>query len=151
MTHHESRLPGRPDARAASRSSPSSGCADPLAGLLMVVAEVALAALLAIWFGLRHWAGAAGPPATAPATDGTPTVVVSVFAAAAALAAVALLRARWHWAGGMQVVVALALGAAALASLVEGSGQEPPAPAPSYRSPPCLSGGDSDECARSGG
>ncbi|MEV7907269.1 DUF6234 family protein [Streptomyces anulatus] len=53
--------------------------------------------------------------------------------------------------GGMQVVVAVALGAAVLASVAEGDSHHPPEPAPTWNSPPCRSGGDNSECARSGG
>ncbi|MFI0872933.1 DUF6234 family protein [Streptomyces parvus] len=64
------------------------------------------------------------------------------------------LRSGWYWSGGTQVVVAVALGVTVLATAVQGSGREAPepapAPAPTYVSPPCRSGGDSDECARSG-
>ncbi|MGC5529909.1 DUF6234 family protein [Streptomyces sp. SR-10] len=73
--------------------------------------------------------------------------------------AVALLRNRWHWAGGTQVLVAMALCVAALASAVQErpdpwSDRDPAptvTPSPAWNSPPCRSGGDNSECARSGG
>ncbi|MFD5690362.1 DUF6234 family protein [Streptomyces rubiginosohelvolus] len=163
MTHSGSRLPGRPDERAASRqpSSAPGGCADPLMGVLLVVAEAAAGALLVLWLavrGLTRSREATGgkvsaPPPADPGTDWTPVVVAAVLALLVACVAVGLLRGGWYWSGGMQVVVALTLGVGVLSFLVEGGGQEPPAPepAPTWSSPPCLSGGDSDECARSGG
>ncbi|MEV5850772.1 MULTISPECIES: DUF6234 family protein [Streptomyces] len=162
MTRPESRLPGRPDERAASRSSAPGGCADPLMGLVLVVAEAAGGALLALWLGLRGLArsrahemsadkGGSAPPPVDPGTDWTPAIAVGALALVVACLAVALLRGRWHWAGGMQVVVAVALGAAVLASIAEGSSRNPPEPAPTWNSPPCRSGGDHSECARSGG
>ncbi|WP_330445817.1 DUF6234 family protein [Streptomyces anulatus] len=162
MTRPESRLPGRPDERAASRSSAPGGCADPLLGLLLVVAEAAGGALLALWLGLRGLArsrahempadkGVSASPPADPGTDWTPAIAIGVFALVVACLAVALLRGRWHWAGGMQVVVALALGAMILAGVVEEGSRKPPEPAPTWNSPPCRSGGDNSECARSGG
>ncbi|MFI7289308.1 DUF6234 family protein [Streptomyces anulatus] len=73
--------------------------------------------------------------------------------------AVALLGNRWHWAGGMQVLVAMALCGAALASAAQDRPDPWPergpaptiAPSPAWNSPPCRSGGDNSECARSGG
>ncbi|WP_098026523.1 DUF6234 family protein [Streptomyces sp. st115] len=161
MTHPESRLPGRPDERPASRwqSSDPGGCADPLVGLLLVVAEVALGALLALWLGLRGLARSRGaaegkmssPPPADPGTDWTPVVALVVVTLLVACVAVGLLRSGWYWSGGTQVVVAVALGVTVLASAVQGSGREAPEPAPTWNSPPCRSGGDNAECARSGG
>ncbi|MEU5371163.1 DUF6234 family protein [Streptomyces sp. NPDC005951] len=161
MTHSGSRLPGRPDGRAsAARSSPvSGGCADPLVGVLLVVAEAAAGALLAIWLmtrGLARSPEATGgrlsaPPPADPGTDWTPVAVFAVLALLVACVAVGLLRGGWYWSGGMQAAVAVALGVMALASAGQGSGREAPEPAPTWNSPPCRSGGDSDECARSGG
>jgi hypothetical protein len=134
-------------------------------GLLLVVAEAAAAALLALWLVVRglarsrpHGAPAgkesAPPPPMDPGgggADWTPVIAFGVLALAVACIAVALLRGRWYWAGGTQVVVAVALGAMVLAFVVEGSSRKPPEPAPTWNSPPCRSGGDSSECARSGG
>ncbi|MBK6042182.1 hypothetical protein JHN58_07370 [Streptomyces sp. MBT55] len=160
MTHSGSRLPGRPDERAASRqpSSAPGGCADPLMGVLLVVAEAAAGALLALWLAVRGLTRArevpeskvSAPLPVDPGTDWTPVVVLAVLALLVACAAVGLLRGGWYWSGGMQVVVAVALGVTVLASAVQGSGREAPEPAPTWNSPPCRSGGDSDECARSG-
>lgn len=128
-------------------------------GLLLVVAEVALSALLTVWLGLRGLARSqkatesevSAPPPADPGTDWTPIVVLGVLALLVACVAVALLRSGWHWSGGMQAVVAMALGLAVLASAAQGNGRETPEPTPTWNSPPCLSGGDNDECARSGG
>ncbi|MYR80928.1 DUF6234 family protein [Streptomyces filamentosus] len=164
MTHSESRLPGRPDERASAARSSSApgGCADPLVGVVLVVAEAAAGALLAIWLmvrGLTRSHEATGgkvsaPPPADPGTDWTPVVVIAVLALLVACVAAELLRSGWYWSGGTQVVVAVALGVTVLATAVQGSGREAPepapAPAPTYASPPCRSGGDSDECARSG-
>ncbi|MFJ8844082.1 DUF6234 family protein [Streptomyces cyaneofuscatus] len=158
MTHPEGRLPGRPAERAAGRPSEPGGCADLLLGLVLVVAEAAAGAMLALWLGMRGWARAheatagktSAPLPAAPGTDWTPTIALGVFAAVVAVIAVALLRGRWLWAGGLQVLVALVLGVAVLGS-TQGSGKEPPNPVPTWNSPPCRSGGTSDECARSGG
>lgn len=160
MTPAESRLPGRPAERAASRrqSPEPGGCADLLVGLLLV-AEVALGALLALWLGLRGLARSRGaaegkmsaPPPADPGTDWTPIVVLVVLTLLVACVAVGLLRSGWYWSGGMQVVVVVALGVTVLASAVQGSGREAPEPAPTWNSPPCRSGGGNDECARSGG
>ncbi|MFD3414672.1 DUF6234 family protein [Streptomyces cyaneofuscatus] len=67
--------------------------------------------------------------------------------------ATVLLRGRWYWAGGIQVLVAVALCTVTFTSAhwSDGHASSPPAPAPTWNSPPCRSGGDSDECARSGG
>ncbi|MFD4022857.1 DUF6234 family protein [Streptomyces sp. NPDC058576] len=162
MTRPESRLPGRPDERADAPRQPSSnpgGCADPLVGLLLVVAEASLGALLTVWLVLRGLARSreaaegevSGPPPADPGTGWTPIVVLGVLALLVACLAAALLRGGWLWSGGMQVVVAMALGVAVLASAAQGTGREAPEPAPTWNSPPCLSGGDNDECARSGG
>ncbi|MGW4037476.1 DUF6234 family protein [Streptomyces sp. NPDC004778] len=75
----------------------------------------------------------------------------AVLALLVACVAVGLLRGGWYWSGGMQAAVAVALGVMVLASAGQGSGREAPEPAPTWNSPPCRSGGDSDECARSGG
>ncbi|MBT2898269.1 hypothetical protein HET64_16930, partial [Streptomyces sp. McG3] len=153
MTRPASRLPGVPDERAASRPSAPGGCADPLMGLVLVVAEVAAGALLALWLGLRGLARSRSadmpvdkaPAPVDPGTDWTPAIAIGVFALVVVCLAVALLRGRWHWAGGTQVVVAAALGAMVLASVVEGSSRNPPEPAPTWNSPPCRSGGDNSE------
>ncbi|WP_326704009.1 DUF6234 family protein [Streptomyces cyaneofuscatus] len=161
MTHPERRLPGRPAERggAAGRPPAPGGCADPLLGLFLVVAEVTVCVPLFLGLGLRAWARSSGtahakgsPPPADPGTDWVPLAVLGVLALAVALVAVPLLRGRWLWAGGMQVIVALVLCAAALASAGGGEArEEPPNPAPTWNSPPCRSGGNSDECARSGG
>ncbi|SCE12031.1 hypothetical protein GA0115243_106722 [Streptomyces sp. ScaeMP-e83] len=125
---------------------------------MLVVAEVAAGAISALWLGMRGWARShestagtmSAPLPTAPGVDWTPAIALGVFAAGVAVIAVALLRARWRWAGRIQVLVALVLGAAVLAA-TQGSGKEPPAPAPTWNSPPCRGGSTSDECARSGG
>ncbi len=162
MTHSGSRLPGRPDERAVSRQPSSSpgGCADPLMGVLLVVAEAAGGALLLLVIALRTLAPPHGPSESFADVWG-PAIALAALAAVPAGLAVALLRNRWHWAGGMQVLVAAALCAAALASAVQQRPDPwadrgpaptvPPSPAPTWNSPPCRSGGDSDECARSGG
>ncbi|WP_432022180.1 DUF6234 family protein [Streptomyces parvus] len=164
MTHSESRLPGRPDERARAARSPSApgGCADPLAGVLLVVAEAAAGALLTIWLMVRGLARPheatggklSAPPPADPGMDWTPVAVFAVLALLVACVAAKLLRSGWYWSGGTQVVVAVALGVLVLATAVEGSLREAPeptpAPASTYASPPCRSGGDSDECARSG-
>ncbi|ROV68918.1 DUF6234 family protein [Streptomyces globisporus] len=161
MTHSESRLPGRPDERAAARqpSSDPGGCADPLTGVLLVVAEAAVGALLLLVIALRTLAPPHGPSEGFADAWG-PAIALAALAVIPAGLAVALLRGRWHWAGGMQVLVAVALCAAALASAVQkrpdpwaDRGPVPtisPSSAPTWNSPPCRSGGDSDECARSG-
>ncbi|MFD3645731.1 DUF6234 family protein [Streptomyces cyaneofuscatus] len=161
MTHPERRLPGRPAERGVAAGQPSApgGCADPLLGLFLVVAEVAVCAPLFLGLGLRAWARSSGtayvkesPPAADPGTDWVPLAVLGALAVAVAVGAVLLLRGRRLWAGGMQVIVALVLCAAALTSAGGGEArEEPPNPAPTWNSPPCRSGGDSDECARSGG
>ncbi|MFH9473498.1 DUF6234 family protein [Streptomyces anulatus] len=162
MTRPESRLPGRPDERAASRRQPSSepgGCADLLAGVLLVVAEAAAGALLALWLAARsltrpHEATGgklSAPPPADPGAEWVPIAVLAALALLVACVAVGLLRSGWPWSGGMQVVVAVALGAAVLAFVVEGDAHHPPEPAPTWDSPPCRSGGDTSECARSGG
>ncbi|MGW9305400.1 DUF6234 family protein [Streptomyces cyaneofuscatus] len=161
MTHPERRLPGRSAERggAAGRPPAPGGCADPLLGLFLVVAEVTVCVPLFLGLGLRAWARSSGtahakgsPPPADPGTDWVPLAVLGVLALAVALVAVLLLRGRWLWAGGMQVIVALVLCAAALASAGGGEArEEPPNPAPTWNSPPCRSGGNSDECARSGG
>lgn len=130
-------------------------------GLVLVVAEAAAGALLALWLGLRGLARsrpddlpaneAPTPDPVAPDADWTLTIAIGVFALVVACLAVALLRGRWHWAGGTQVVVAVALGAMVLASVVEESSRKPPEPAPTWNSPPCRSGGGTSECAHSGG
>lgn len=128
-------------------------------GVLLVVAEAAAGALLVLWLAVRGLTRSreategkvSAPPTADPDTDWTPVVVAAVLALLVACVAVGLLRGGWYWSGGMQVVVAVALGAAVLASAVQGSGREDPDPAPTWNSPPCRSGGDSDECARSGG
>ncbi|MFC8695091.1 DUF6234 family protein [Streptomyces parvus] len=164
MTHSESRRPGRPDERARAARSPSTpgGCADPLVGVLLVVAEAAAGALLAIWLMVRGLARSheatggepSAPPPADPGVDWTPVVVIAVLALLVACVAAELLRSGWYWSGGTQVVVAVALGVTVLATAVQGSGREAPEPAPAPAStdasPPCRSGGDSDECARSG-
>ncbi|MGW7228370.1 DUF6234 family protein [Streptomyces cyaneofuscatus] len=161
MTHPERRLPGRPAERGMAAGQPSApgGCADPLLGLFLVVAEVVACVPLFMGLGLRAWARSSGtaygkesPPPAGPGTDWVPLAVLGVLAVAVAVAAVLLLRGRWLWAGGMQVIVALVLCAAALTSAGGGEAwEEPPNPVPTWNSPPCRSGGDSDECARSGG
>ncbi|MFQ6852270.1 DUF6234 family protein [Streptomyces sp. 35M1] len=164
MTHSENRLPGRPDERASAARSPSApgGCADPLVAVLLVVAEAAAGAVLAIWLMVRGLARrhettggkVSAPPPADPGVDWTPVVAFAVLALLVACVAAELLRSGWYWSGGTQVVVAVALGVMVLATAVEESVREAPertpAPAPTYSSPPCLSGGDSDECARSG-
>ncbi|WP_103509700.1 DUF6234 family protein [Streptomyces sp. SM13] len=160
MTHSESRPPGRPDEKAASRrrASEPGGCADLLMGLLLVVAEATAGALLLIVIAVRTLAPPHGPSEGFADAWG-PTIALAVPAVIPAGLAVSLLRNRWHWAGGMQVLVAAALCAAALASAVErrpdpwtdrGPGPTT-APAPTYVSPPCRSGGDNAACAHSGG
>ncbi|WGP12161.1 DUF6234 family protein [Streptomyces sp. SH5] len=161
MTHSESRLPGRPEERAASRqpSSTPRGCADPLVGVLLLVAEAAAGALLVLWLMVRgltrsneatEGKGSAPPPVDQGA-DWMPIAVIAVIALLVACVAAALLRSGWYWSGGTQVLVAVALGVATLAAAAQEGGREAPEPAPTWNSPPCLSGGDSDECARSGG
>ncbi|MFE8913100.1 DUF6234 family protein [Streptomyces globisporus] len=161
MTHSGSRLPGRPDERTASRQpSPApGGCADPLTAVALVAAEAAAGALPALWLVVRGLTrsreateGKASAPLPAdPGTDWAPVTVLAVLALLVACVAVGLLRSGWYWSGGTQVVVAVALGLTVLASAVQGSGRVAPGPAPTWNSPPCRSGGDSDECARSGG
>ncbi|NDZ60583.1 hypothetical protein G3I43_23120 [Streptomyces anulatus] len=158
MTRPESRLPGRPDERAASRSPAPGGCADPLLGLVLVLAESVLGALPVLVVAATTLWPPHGPSRGFVDTWG-PTLVLAALAVVPAGLAVALLRHRWHWAGGAQVLVAVALCAAALTSAV----RERPdpwrdhdpartvAPSPAWDSPPCRSGGDNDECARSGG
>lgn len=145
---------------AAGRPSAPGGCADPLLGLFLVVAEVAACAQLFLGLGLRArarsfeaaYAKGSAPPPADPGTDWVPVAVLGVVAVVVALVAVVLLRGRWLWAGGMQVIVALVLCAAALMSAGGDEFQEEPSnPAPTWNSPPCRSGGDSHECARSGG
>ncbi len=125
-----------------------------------MVAEAAAAALLALWLVLRGLSrshemsadkASSPPPPVDPGTDWAPAIAFGVLTLVVACLAVVLLRDRWHWAGGMQAVVAVALGAAVLASVVEESSRTPPEPAPTWNSPPCRSGGDNGECARSGG
>ncbi|MFH8881517.1 DUF6234 family protein [Streptomyces californicus] len=157
MTDPVGRLPGRPGERSAAKRA--GGGADLLMGVVLVVAEAAAGALLALWLvvrGMTRPHEAAGGKLSAPlppdpGTDWTPIVAVAVFALLIACAAVALLLSGWYWSGGIQAVVAVALGVALLASAVQGSGREAEEPAPAWNAPPCLSGGDSDECARSGG
>ncbi|MFD4174048.1 DUF6234 family protein [Streptomyces anulatus] len=161
MTRPESRLPGRPDERAASRqpSSGPGGCADLLAGALLVVAEAAAGALLTLWLAVRgltrpHEATGgkvSAPPPADPVPDWVPMAVLAALALLVACVAAVLLRSGWYWSGGMQVAVAVALCAAILASALEGDSHHPPEPAPTWDSPPCRSGGDNGECARSGG
>ncbi|KND37932.1 hypothetical protein IQ60_01360 [Streptomyces europaeiscabiei] len=158
MTHPESRLPGRPDERAASQSSTPGGCADPLMGLVLVLAELVLGALPLFVVTVTTLSPPHGPAEGFADTWG-PTLTLAALAVIPTGLAVALLRNRWHWAGGTQVLVAMALCAAALASAV----QERPDPwsdrdpgptatsSPAWNSPPCRSGGDTSECARSGG
>lgn len=126
-------------------------------GLLLVVAEATAGALLLIVIAVRTLAPPHGPSEGFAAWG--PTIALAVLAVIPAGLAVSLLRNRWHWAGGMQVLVAAALCAAALASAVErrpdpwtdrGPGPTT-APAPTYTSPPCRSGGDNAACAHSGG
>ncbi|MEV8447974.1 DUF6234 family protein [Streptomyces parvus] len=161
MTHSESRLPGRPDERASAARSSSApgGCADPLVAVVLVVAEAATGALLLLVIASRTLAPPHGPSESFADVWG-PTIALAALAVVPAGLAVTLLRNRWHWAGGMQVFVAAALCAAALASAAQqrpdpwaDRGPAPtitPSPAPTWNSPPCRSGGDSDECARSG-
>ncbi|MFF5768939.1 DUF6234 family protein [Streptomyces californicus] len=159
MTDSAGRLPGRPGERSAAKG-PGRG-ADLLTGVLLVVAEAAAGALLVLWLVVRgmtrsHGAAdgklSAPPPADPdPGTDWTPIVAIAAFALLIACVAVALLLTGWYWSGGIQSVVAVALGVALLASAVQGSGRDAEEPAPVRNAPPCLSGGDSDECARSGG
>ncbi|MEU0919759.1 DUF6234 family protein [Streptomyces cyaneofuscatus] len=161
MTHPERRLPGRPAERGVAVGQPpaSGGCADPLLGLFLVVAEVAVCVPLFLGLGLRAMARSSGtayakgaPPPADLGTDWVPVAALGALAVVVALVAVLLLRGRWLWAGGMQVIVALVLCAVALTSAGGGEARkEPPNPAPTWNSPPCRSGGDSDECARSGG
>ncbi|WP_217222282.1 DUF6234 family protein [Streptomyces anulatus] len=157
MTRPESRLPGRPDERATSRSPAPGGCADPLLGLVLVLAELALGALPVFVVAATTLWPPHGPSRGFVDSWG-PTLLLAALAVAPAGLAVALLRNRWHWAGGAQVLVAVALCAAALAS----AAQERPdpwtdrapapsaTPSPAWNSPPCRSG-DNSECARSGG
>ncbi|MFI1185628.1 DUF6234 family protein [Streptomyces californicus] len=159
MTDPVGRLPGRPGERSAAERP--SGGADLLTGVLLVVADATAGALLTLWLVVRgmtrsHEAAegkaTVPPPADpAPGTDWTPIVVIAAFVLVVACVAVGLLRGGWYWSGGMQAVVAVALGVALLASAVQGGGREAEEPAPAWNAPPCLSGGDSDECARSGG
>ncbi|ARF63771.1 hypothetical protein B1H20_22090 [Streptomyces violaceoruber] len=157
MTDSAGRLPGRPGERPAAKR-PGRG-ADLLTGVLLVVAEAAAGALLVLWLVVRgmtrsHEAAdgkLSAPPPADPGTDWTPIVAIGVFVLVVACIAVALLLTGWHWSGGIQAVVAVALGVVLLASAVQGSGRDAEEPAPVRNAPPCLSGGDSDECARSGG
>ncbi|MFF8468728.1 DUF6234 family protein [Streptomyces griseus] len=158
MTRPESRPPGRPDERTASRPSAPGGCADPLLGLVLVLAELTLGALPLLVVAVTTLSPPHGPSRGFVDSWG-PTLVLAALAVIPAGLAVALLRHRWRWAGGAQVLVAVALCAAALAAAV----QERPdpwtdrtpapsaTPSPAGDSPPCRSGGDSGECARSGG
>ncbi|MFJ7061254.1 DUF6234 family protein [Streptomyces microflavus] len=157
MTHPESGLPGRPAERALDERP--GGCADPAAGLLLTVAEAVVLAVLLVLLGLRGLArshapidsGAPSPAGAGAETDWVPTVAFGVLALTVAALAAMLLRDRWYWAGGIQVLVAVALCAVTLASVSRADGPALPGPAPTWNSPPCRSGGDSDECARSGG
>jgi len=165
MTHPESDLPGRPAERAPEQRSEPGGCADPAMGLLLTVAEAAVFAMLLMWLALRGLAGShapidSGAPSSADAgaeADWIPTVAFGVLALTVTVLAAVLLRGRWYWAGAIQVLVAVALCTLTLTSVSRADGHAPPAPAtttaptPAWSSPPCRSGGDSDECARSGG
>ncbi|MFI1246114.1 DUF6234 family protein [Streptomyces anulatus] len=158
MTRPESRLPGRPDERAASRSSAPGGCADPLLGLVLVLAELVLGALPLFVVAAASLSPPHGP-AEGFADAWGPALTLAALAVIPTGLAVALLRNRWHWAGGTQVLVATALCVAALASAVQERpdpwADRDPAPtitsAPGRDSPPCRSGGDNSECAHSGG
>lgn len=163
MTHPESDLPGRPEERAPDERSEPGGCADPAVGLLLTVAEAAVLAVLLMWLALRglgrsHAPIDSGAPSSSGAgaePDWAPTIAFGVLALAVAVLAAVLLRGRWYWAGGIQVLVAVALCTLTLTSVSRADGHALPAPAPStapaWESPPCRSGGTSDECARSGG
>ncbi len=106
--------------------------------MLLVVAEAAAGALLALWLvvrGMTRSHGAAdgklsAPPPADPGTDWTPIVAVAAFTLLIACVAVAMLLTGWHWSGGIQAVIAVALGVALLASAVQGSGRDAEEPAP---------------------
>lgn len=125
-------------------------------GLVLVPAELVLGALPLFVVTVTTLSPPHGLSGGFAGTWG-PTLPLAGPAVIPAGLAVALLRNRWHRAGGIQVLVAMALCAAALASAV----QEQPdpwsdhgptvTPSPAWDSPPCRSGGDNDECARSGG
>ncbi|MEW1579532.1 DUF6234 family protein [Streptomyces microflavus] len=157
MTHPESDLPGRPAERAPDERP--GGCADPAAGLLLTVAEAVVLAVLLIWLGLRGLgrshapvdSGAPSPSGAGAETDWVPTIAFGALALTVVVLATVLLRDRWYWAGGIQVLVAVALCTLTLTSVSRADIDAPPAPAPTWNSPPCRSGGDSEECARSGG
>ncbi|MFF3992355.1 DUF6234 family protein [Streptomyces cyaneofuscatus] len=159
MTHPESDLPGRPAERALDERP--GGCADPAVGLLLTISEAVVLAVLLVWLGLRglgrsHAPVDSGAPPTSASgaeTDWVPTIAFGVLALVVIALATVLLRGRWYWAGGIQALVAVALCTLAFTSAPwpDGHASAPPAPAPTWNSPPCRSGGDSDECARSGG
>ncbi|MEE1730875.1 MULTISPECIES: DUF6234 family protein [Streptomyces] len=156
MTHPESDPPGRPAERAPDERP--GGCADPAVGLLLTISEAIVLAVLLIWLGLRglgrsHAPVDSGAPPGSGAgaeTDWVPTIAFGVLALVVVVLATVLLRDRWFWAGGIQVLVAVALCTLTLTSAFQADVDAPPAPAPAWNSPPCRSGGDSEECARSG-
>ncbi|WP_327390585.1 DUF6234 family protein [Streptomyces microflavus] len=157
MTHPESDLPGRPAEHAPDERP--GGCADPAVGLLLTISEAVVLAVLLIWLGLRGLGrshapvDSGAPPASGAGaeTDWVPTIAFGVLALVVVVLATVLLRDRWYWAGGIQVLVAVALCTLTLTSAFQADVDAPPAPAPAWNSPPCGSGGDSEECARSGG
>ncbi|MEV7642388.1 DUF6234 family protein [Streptomyces rubiginosohelvolus] len=157
MTPPESDAPGRtPEQTADERRG---GCADPAVGLLLTIAEAAVLAMLVFWLALRglgrsHAPVDSGAPSAADSgaeADWGPTIAFGALALVVTVLAAVLLRGRWYWACGIQALVAVALYTLALTSVSRADVDTPPAPAPTWNSPPCLSGGDSDECARSGG
>ncbi|MEV1090654.1 DUF6234 family protein [Streptomyces microflavus] len=157
MTHPESDAPGRPAERAPDERP--GGCADPAVGLLLTISEAVVLAVLLIWLGLRGLgrshapvdSGAPSASGSGAETDRVPTIAFGVLALVVVVLATVLLRDRWYWAGGIQVLVAVALCTLTLTSVSRADVDAPPAPAPAWNSPPCRSGGDSEECARSGG
>ncbi|MEV7249751.1 DUF6234 family protein [Streptomyces cyaneofuscatus] len=157
MTHPESDLPGGPAERALDERP--GGCADFAMGLLLTISEAAVLAMLVLWLALRglersHAPVDSGVPSASGSgaeTDWASTIAFGALALVVVVLATVLLRGRWYWAGGIQVLVAVALCTLALTSVSRADVDAPPAPAPTWNSPPCRSGGDSDECARSGG
>lgn len=145
-----------------TRPSPfARGHADAVVGLLVVALELVVYVIAAIRTALPdgdgsggHPAGRAGPaPPAVPAADWTATVTFGVIAAAAVVLAVLMFRFHRPWTGATQVLAALTLCLVTVSAGGDASRETHPSPAntPGWSSPPCLSGGDSDECARSGG
>ncbi|MFE3825839.1 hypothetical protein [Streptomyces sp. NPDC059092] len=149
------------------------GCA----AVLVLVLEVLVALVMGVFLLARGWArpvagdGPAGTVVEAPPMDWTPTVWCAVFTLAALIVAVAFLLSGHPYAGGVQLCVAACALLVTLGVFTDADHRAHPAPLPpcptragvlcaprvgDARDPgrsghQCRSGGDSHECADSGG